>query len=124
MREIVGSGGARVDAGPTVLTMRWVFEQVFAEARADFGAEVALTPAQVLARHAWGSARLDLHADPTRAADAVGEFAGAAEARRFTAFLAEAARTYAALERSFLLAARRRSSAWWATRRRGAVWAI
>ena len=106
MREIVGAGGAPVDAGPTVLTMRWVFEQVFAEAGADFGAEVALTPARVLARHAWGGARLDLHADPARAADAVGEFAGAAEAQRFTAFLAEAARTYASLERSFLLAAR------------------
>ena len=106
MREITGAGGARVDAGPTVLTMRWVFEQILAAAGADFGAEVPTVPAAVLARHAWGSARFDLHADPARAAHAVGAFAGAAEARRFTAFLAEAARTYAALERSFLLAPR------------------
>ena len=52
MREVV-VGGRAIDAGPTVFTMRWVFDQIFAEAGADFAAAVTLHPLDVLARHAW-----------------------------------------------------------------------
>ena len=61
----VDAAGRHIEAGPTVFTMRWVFEEIFAEAGADLGSLVALTPAGILARHAWsGEARLDLFVDP------------------------------------------------------------
>jgi len=94
-----------VDAGPTVLTMKHVFDEIFDEAGADFDAAVPTAPAHILARHAWGAhARLDLFADPAQSADAIGTFAGAAEARRFTAFLAEAKLIHDTLEQPFLRA--------------------
>ncbi len=92
-----------VDAGPTVLTMKWVFDAIFAAAGADFAAEVPVRAAEVLARHAWRAGeRLDLHADPARSADAIGDFAGAAEARGYRAFLAEAKHIHDTLDGPFL----------------------
>lgn len=106
LRE-VAVGGLPVDGGPTVFTMRWVFDEIFAAAGDCFAQRVALRPLDVLARHAWnGSGHLDLYADPARSADAIGAFAGAAEARRFLRFCAHARKTYAALERPFLRAPR------------------
>ncbi|PZF76048.1 CrtD protein [Aestuariivirga litoralis] len=96
-------GGQGIDGGPTVFTMRWVLEQVFAEAGADVSDHVTLEPLAVLARHAWSpSERLDLHADLAASADAIGTFAGAGEARRFIDFSAEAKRIYQTLEKPFL----------------------
>jgi 1-hydroxycarotenoid 3,4-desaturase len=105
MRQI-DCGGAAVDSGPTVFTMRWVFEQILEAGGFSISDLPALTPLQVLARHAWrsGEARLDLHADLRRSAEAVGDFAGAAEARRFLAFCAQARRVYAALEGTYIRA--------------------
>jgi 1-hydroxycarotenoid 3,4-desaturase len=104
--------GASIDAGPTVFTMRWVLEQILAEAGAGMDALPPLQPLGVLARHAWagqgaaqGAAkeqRLDLYADPARSAQAIGEFSGAAEARRFQAFCAEARRVYDQLEGPYI----------------------
>ena len=92
--------GADIDAGPTVFTMRWVFDQILAEVGSSLEALVPLTPLDVLARHAWrGHAdTLDLHADPARSAEAIGRFASPAEARRYLAFCAESARVYRCLE--------------------------
>ncbi len=102
LREIA-AGGRAVDAGPTVFTMRWVFDEVFAAAGERLDDHLTLTPATTLARHAWrGGARLDLFADLDRSAQAVGEFAGAREAAAFRGFMAAAARTYATLKDSFL----------------------
>jgi 1-hydroxycarotenoid 3,4-desaturase len=102
MRETDVAGHA-VDAGPTVLTMRWVFEEIFAAAGARFSDHVDLMTADVLARHAWAdSPPLDLYSDLARSADAVGAFAGAAEARNFLRFHAEARRIYQVLHRPFL----------------------
>lgn len=108
MREVaVGAGGARLDAGPTVFTMRWVFEELFDAAGASLADHLALKPAAVLARHAWaGGGRLDLFADAARSADSIGAFAGAAEARGFRAFCDRARRVYRALESPFIRAAR------------------
>ncbi len=102
LREVVAAG-RRIDAGPTVFTMRWVFDAVFAAAGERLDDHLSLAPVETIARHAWdGGARLDLFADTGRSADAVGDFAGAAEARRFTAFMAEAARTSATRADTFL----------------------
>jgi len=106
LREVVVAG-RRLDAGPTVFTMRWVFEAIFASAGAALADHLTLQPASVLARHAWGNGgRLDLFADLERSADAIGRFAGAAEARGFLAFSAEARRIYATLEAPFIRGAR------------------
>ena len=69
--------GAAIDAGPTVFTMRWVFDELLAEVGSSLESLVALSPLQVLARHAWRGheARLDLFADRARSADAIGRFA-------------------------------------------------
>ena len=99
--------GRKIDGGPTVLTMRWVFEELFAAAGAELSAHVTLEPLRVLARHGWSEAeRLDLHADLNASADAIGDFAGAGEAKRFLAFSTEARRIYATLEKPFIRAQR------------------
>ncbi len=101
MRQIP-VGTARIDGGPTVFTMRWVFEALFADAGAVLSDHLTLHPASVLARHAWSDTRLDLFADIDQSAEAIGAFAGAAEARGFRAFCAEARQIYQTLERPFI----------------------
>ncbi len=104
MRE-VQVGTSVIDAGPTVLTMRWVFEQIFEDSGASLSAVLALRPLGVLARHAWsGAGRLDLFADIDQSADAIGRFAGKAEAAGYLAFCVESRRIYETLRDSFLTA--------------------
>jgi 1-hydroxycarotenoid 3,4-desaturase len=102
LREVT-AGSARIDAGPTVFTMRWVFEEIFAAAGARLDEHLTLTRSAVLARHAWPDGGwLDLFADRAQSAAAIAEFAGAAEARGFEAFAARAARIWRTLEGSFI----------------------
>lgn len=101
LRE-VEVGGVAIDAGPSVFTMRHVFDELFDAAGMNLDDYLALTPADTLARHAWGGARLDLFADPQASEAAIGEFAGAAEARGFRAFRAEAKRMYDTLWPTFM----------------------
>jgi 1-hydroxycarotenoid 3,4-desaturase len=106
MRE-VEVAGRRIDAGPTVLTWRAVFEELFAAAGARLDEELILHRAALLARHAWSAhERLDLHAEVPASAAAIGEFAGAAEARNFLRFAADARRIHATLEASYMRATR------------------
>jgi 1-hydroxycarotenoid 3,4-desaturase len=99
MRQVQVDGAA-IDAGPTVFTMRWVFDELLAEAGASLETLVQLTPLSVLARHAWrdSDAQLDLYADRERSAEAIAAFSSPHEARRFLAFCDEAQRVYARLE--------------------------
>ena len=101
-------GGAGIDAGPTVFTMRWVFDQIFDQVSQSLDAHLRLAPLQILARHAWAEdgARLDLFADAAQSADAIGRFSSAAEARRFTAFCAQARQVYQCLEGPYIRGAR------------------
>ncbi len=95
--------GTRIDAGPTVFTMRWVFDELFDAAGASLEDHLSLRPAEVLARHAWtDGGRLDLFADRKRSEDAIGDFAGAAEARRFQDFCRRSAQVWDALENTFV----------------------
>ncbi|MDF1747749.1 MAG: phytoene desaturase family protein [Alphaproteobacteria bacterium] len=94
MREIMVEGQP-IDAGPTVFTMRWVFDELLARTGKSLEDLITLQKATILARHGWSDgSRFDLHADRNQAADAIGDFAGAAEARRFRAFLADVADIY------------------------------
>ncbi len=102
MRE-VAVGGQRIDAGPTVLTMRGVFDEVFAAGGARLDEFVTLEPLEILARHAWSDReRLDLHADLERSVEAIGELCGAAEAKRYRGFCREARAIHDTLEGPFL----------------------
>ena len=95
--------GAGIDSGPTVFTMRWVFEQIFAAAGSSLTEQLRLQPLGVLARHAWSAdERLDLYADADRSADAIGQFAGPNEARRFLQFCAQARTVYDTLEGPYI----------------------
>ncbi|MCE3248878.1 MAG: phytoene desaturase [Geminicoccaceae bacterium] len=106
MREIEVAG-RRLDAGPTVLTMRWVLEEIFAAAGTSLDRHLVLHPAATLARHAWSDRELlDLHADIDRSADAIAAFAGPAEGRRYRSFCEQARATYTTLEGPFIRAAR------------------
>ena len=99
--------GRSVDAGPTVLTYRRGFEQLFADAGAALEDHVALVPAERLARHAWDAeGTFDLYADADRSVEAVGEFSGPAQARKFQRFIKDGRALYKALEPSFLTAGR------------------
>lgn len=99
----ISLGNVHIDAGPTVLTMRFVFDAVFAAAGTTLEQHLKLIPAEVLARHAWGAKQqLDLFADTRRSADAIGTFAGAAEVRGYLAFTARSAKIYQTLEGPFI----------------------
>ncbi|WP_375398624.1 1-hydroxycarotenoid 3,4-desaturase CrtD [uncultured Sphingomonas sp.] len=101
LRAISVEGGA-IDAGPTVFTLRAVLEDIFTACGGSLDDDLTMQPATTLARHAWGEARLDLFADPLHSEAAIGEFAGAAEARGYRRFRAEAQRLFDALDRPFL----------------------
>jgi 1-hydroxycarotenoid 3,4-desaturase len=102
LRQVIVNGAA-IDAGPTVFTLRGIFEEIFANAGTSLTAHLQLQPLELLARHAWGSdERLDLFADIERSADAIGRFAGASEARGYLRFCSDARSVYTTLERSFL----------------------
>jgi 1-hydroxycarotenoid 3,4-desaturase len=102
VREAV-VGSVRLDVGPTVFTMPWVFEALFEAAGESLSSHLTLRRAEVLARHSWADGgRFDLFADVARSAEAVGEFAGAADARGFLKFCARAKRVYGVLEEPFL----------------------
>jgi 1-hydroxycarotenoid 3,4-desaturase len=102
MRELIVDG-APIDSGPTVFTMRWVFEQIYANAGVRLDDALTLTALPVLARHAWGpDERMDLFADPGQSRDAIAKFAGAAEAARFVQFCKQARAVYDTLEGPFI----------------------
>ncbi len=102
LRQVI-AGGAAQDAGPTVFTMRWVFDALFADAGARLEDHLTLAPATILARHAWSrTERLDLFADINRSADAIAAFAGRAEAEGYRQFCARARQVYQTLEAPFI----------------------
>lgn len=104
MRQVT-IGGSQIDSGPTVFTMRWVFDELFAAAGRNFSDSVRLRPLDILARHAWDEhTRLDLFADEARTIEAIGDFAGASEAEGYRAFCRDTKRIYEILERPFLRA--------------------
>ena len=95
-------GDAMIDAGPTVFTLKPLFDEIFDEAGGSFDALVQTRPAQILARHAWGEDRLDLHADPAASEQAIGDFAGSEAVAGYRAFRKHARRVFDTLDASFL----------------------
>ena len=101
--RLVDVGGRGVDGGPTVFTMRWAFEGLFAEAGKRLEDFLTLAPIEVLARHAWrAGGRLDLFADVERSAAAIAAFSSRADADGYRAFCERSARVYRALAPHFI----------------------
>ena len=102
------AGAAAIDAGPTVFTMKPVFDDLFARCGANFDDVVQTEKLDTLARHFWpDGSQLDLFADPKKTIDAVAVFAGPDEARAFNGFRQEAARLYALLNDKFIFSERK-----------------
>lgn len=94
---------AWVPAGPTVLTLREVFDRLFADAGERLDDHVHLTPLDTLAHHRWSEGEtLALFRDVDRSAAAIRDFAGPAEADGYRRFVADAARVYATVEAPFI----------------------
>lgn len=102
MRQLPVAGRA-IDAGPTVFTMRWIFDGLLAQAGTSLESIVRLHSASVLARHAWRQGgRLDLFADRDSSARAIAEFAGDREAAGYREFCARSEDIFATLRDSFI----------------------
>lgn len=76
-----------VDTGPTVLTMRHVFDDLFALGGQRLDDHVRLVPQPILARHWWtGSQPLDLFPERDANIEAIRNFSGARDAAAFARF--------------------------------------
>ncbi len=105
MRTVPSEAGP-VDAGPTVLTMRPVFDALFADAGARLEDHVSLHKEPCLARHFWrDGTRLDLMADPAESRRNVADTFGSRAATQFETFSARAAKLFAAFEVPMMQAA-------------------
>lgn len=101
----VAIGDGAIDSGPTVFTMAWVFDEVFAAAGTTLNDHLSLNKLDVLARHAWrDGGRLDLYADEIRTAEAITEFSGRTDAENYLAFCAKTKRIFETLRDPFLCA--------------------
>ncbi len=95
--------GHAVAAGPTVFTMRDVFDSIFEACGARLEDYVTTHKSEVIARHAWNEEeRLDLFADQQRSEDAIGDFAGADAVNGFRAFHRDAQRIFETLDEPML----------------------
>ena len=98
MRTVPSAAGP-IDAGPTVLTMRHVFDDLFTAAGTQLEDHLHLTAQPILARHWWpDGSTLDLHADPIATEAAIGSFAGARAAAEFRRFHHRTAQLFSAFD--------------------------
>jgi 1-hydroxycarotenoid 3,4-desaturase len=102
LREMV-AGGVAIDAGPTVFTLKPIFEAIFASVGERLEDHLALTQLDCLARHGWeDGTKLDLFGDTTQSEAAIGEFAGAEAAHGYRAFSKRSAEVFETLDLSFM----------------------
>jgi 1-hydroxycarotenoid 3,4-desaturase len=104
MRTLPSPAGP-VDAGPTVLTLRRVFDDLFALAGTRLEDQLTLLPQATLARHWWpDGSRLDLTGATEADAAAIAAFAGQREALAFRGFDRLARDLHSAFEAPVMLA--------------------
>lgn len=94
---------AGIDAGPTVLTMRWVFDALLAGTGRRLGDYLELGAVELLARHGWmDGSRLDLYANTERSHAAIAEFSGARDADGYLRFCKLSQSIYEALAKTYI----------------------
>ena len=102
MRSLPSEAGP-IDAGPTVLTMRHVFDDLFAMAGEDLADHVTLIKQPILARHWWlDGGKLDLFCDADASAAAIADFAGVKSADEFRRFDRQSAQLFDAFDRPMM----------------------
>lgn len=98
MRTVPSSAGP-IDAGPTVLTLRSAFDELFAASGACLDDHVTLVREDILARHWWpDGTTLDLYADRDASARAIRAFAGVQAEDQFRAFANKTAMLFDAFD--------------------------
>ena len=96
-----------VDGGPTVLTMRSIFEQLFVDAGACLNDRLTLLESPIIARHAWSHGGvLDLYPDAQRSRQSIEDFAGTDNAAGFERFYSQSARIHQTLSETFMTASK------------------
>jgi len=106
MREIACDIGG-IDSGPTVFTMKYIFDQLFDMAGTKIEDHVTLEKADILARHAWDtSGTFDLHADRQQSADKIGDFFDAKNAKGYLEFCEDAGAIFETLKDTMIGAQR------------------
>lgn len=105
----VGNSQINVDCGPTVFSMKPLFEEMFEEMGLSFDSSVTTKPHHLLARHYWpgkarGPAKLDLYSDIEQSSDMIGDFAGADDAAAFRKIIAHAQDLFSGLDHTFMRA--------------------
>lgn len=109
------SAAGPVDAGPTVLTLRDVLDDLFQAAGKNLSAHVTLCPLPILARHFWSDGtQLDLYPDRDANADAVGRTFGAKVRTEFLRFDTETRRLFSVFDTPIMRSPR--PAPWHATR--------
>ncbi|MFK7993875.1 MAG: 1-hydroxycarotenoid 3,4-desaturase CrtD [Granulosicoccus sp.] len=102
MRQLYVAGQA-IDSGPTVFTMRWVFESLFARAGLALDDHLGLDKADLLARHSWqDSDSLDLFAPLDQSMQAISEFASDRDADNYQKFARKTEAVFNTLDESFM----------------------
>lgn len=108
MRQI-GVDGSLIDSGPTVFTMKWVFDELFAASGQNLDTALDLHKAKRLARHAWDAPNslarpFDLFANREESRDEIGELFGFACAEGYTRFCRDAGGIHDTLRDTFMAA--------------------
>ena len=105
MRQVPSAAGP-IDAGPTVVTMRHVFDELFQTLGLRLEDHVTLTQDDILARHFWpdGSA-LDFHANLEETLSAIDRFSGSKARGEFLKFHQDTAALFSAFEGPMMLRA-------------------
>lgn len=92
--------GQRLLAGPSVFTMRWVFDELFDGRLADALTLLSVDP---LCRHFFADGSvLDLYADEARSKEAIARFAGAKEAEAYLRYRRHAAKIFEIVRGPFM----------------------
>jgi 1-hydroxycarotenoid 3,4-desaturase len=93
-------GGRSILGGPSVLTMRWVFDELFDGRLDDY---VTLVPVEPLCRHFFADgATLDLHRDATRSRDAIVALSGARDGDGYLRFRKQAHKIFEIVRGPFM----------------------
>lgn len=104
--------GALIDTGPTVFTLKPIFDHLFARCDLEFDDYVTTSPLDLLARHNWADPKgpghpdspdnLDLFASVKQSIDAIHQFSGPKEAENYRQFTEQASKAFDMLDDRFM----------------------
>ncbi|MEM6385984.1 MAG: 1-hydroxycarotenoid 3,4-desaturase CrtD [Pseudomonadota bacterium] len=110
MRTVPSAAGP-VDAGPTVLTMRHVFDDLFATSGCSLDDHVTLVQEKLVARHFWqDGSSLDLTNDHAANAAAISKFSGPQSAKEYLTFSRESEELFTQFSEAMMQASDPRTS--------------